>query len=87
MQGQKETAHRDRISADTTGICLARGISDFTTSLRFSSTYTFPRFRCLGPLPCASADLCLRPLTYRTTFLSTSALNPCSYAALHTHSI
>ena len=61
---------------DRTGICLARGISDFTISLRFSSTYAFPRFRCLGPLPCASADLCLHPLTYHTTFLSTPAPDP-----------
>ena len=63
-------------NGDTTGICLARGISDFTISLRFSSTYAFPRFRCLGPLPCALADLRLRPLTYCTTFLSTPAPDP-----------
>src|ERR1700761_2919781 len=52
-----------RGTVDTTGICLARGISDFTVSLRFSSTYTFPSFRCLGPLLCASADLRLRRFT------------------------
>ena len=64
--------------ADMTGICLAQGISDITVSLRFSSTYVFPSFRCLGPLSRTSADLPLCPFTYCTTFLSTPAPNPCS---------
>ena len=44
----KDSAHEGDDDNDTTGICLARGISDFTVSLRFSPTYAFPSFRCLG---------------------------------------
>ena len=48
---------------DTTSISLTCRLAHFTVSLRFSLTYTFPSFRCLGPLPCASADLPLRHFT------------------------
>ena len=48
---------------DTTSISLACGFAHFTVSLHFSLTYTFLSFRCLGPLPCASADLPLRHFT------------------------
>ena len=49
-------------SVDTTGISLACRLSDFTVSLCFSLTYTFPSFQCLGLPSCALANIPLLPL-------------------------
>ena len=57
------TALWEEEDGDMTSIFLACRFAHFTVSLRFSLTYTFLSFWCLGPLPCASANLPLHHFT------------------------